>query len=185
VFIRQVVGEDVPEQEKDEHMTAVSAGVLYVHSAPRALSPHVEWAISRVLGQGVNFEWIAQPVLNGSVRTEYTWQGPVGSGAAMASALHGWSHLRFEVTEDAAPGIDGGRWAHTPALGIFHSAVDAAGNMVISENRVRAILDFAGDDADLMRVGLSRSLGEAWDAELDVFRYASDAAPVRWLHRVG
>ena len=25
-------------------------GVLYVHSAPRALCPHVEWAIAGVLG---------------------------------------------------------------------------------------------------------------------------------------
>ncbi|HMS37827.1 MAG TPA: DUF3145 family protein, partial [Arachnia sp.] len=24
-----------------------------------------------------------------------------------------------------------------------------------------------------------------WDEELDVFRYASEDAPVRWLHRVG
>jgi len=166
-------------------MSAVSSGVLYVHSAPRALSPHVEWAISRALGQGVSFDWASQPALTGTVRTEYTWQGPVGAGAAMASALHGWSQLRFEVTEDAAPGLDGGRWCHTPELGIFYSAVDAAGNMVVSENRLRAILDFAGDDADLIRTGLNRSLGDAWDAELDVFRHASDEAPVRWLHRVG
>jgi hypothetical protein len=166
-------------------MSAVSSGVLYVHSAPRALSPHVEWAISRVLGQGVSFDWAAQPVLKGTVRTEYPWQGPAGAGAAMASALHGWSQLRYEVTEDASLGIDGGRWSHTPGLGIFYSAVDAAGNMVVGENRLRAILECAGDDADLIRTGLNRSLGDAWDAELDVFRHTSDAASVRWLHRVG
>jgi hypothetical protein len=57
--------------------------------------------------------------------------------------------------------------------------------MVISENRLRAVLDFAGNDVDLLRTGISRSLGEEWDAELDTFRYASDMAPVRWLHQVG
>jgi hypothetical protein len=57
--------------------------------------------------------------------------------------------------------------------------------MIISENRLRAVLDFAGHDADLLRTGITRSLGEDWDAELDVFRYASDMAPVRWLHQVG
>jgi len=109
----------------------------------------------------------------------------VGSASAIASALLGWEALRFEVTEDAAPGIDGGRWCHTPSLGIFHSPVDVAGNMVITENRLRAVLDFAGNDADLLRTGISRSLGEEWDTELDTFRYASDMAPVRWLHQVG
>lgn len=166
-------------------MTAVSKGVVYIHSSPRALSPHVEWAISRVLGKGITLNWSPQPLLPGSQRAEYVWQGPVGSAGAIASELLGWQQLRFEVTEDAAPGIDGGRWCHTPSLGIFHSPVDSAGNMVITENRLRAVLDFAGNDADLLRTGISRSLGEEWDSELDTFRYASDMAPVRWLHQVG
>ena len=166
-------------------MTAVSTGVIYIHSSPRALSPHIEWAISRVLGKGITLSWSPQPLLPNSQRSEYVWQGPVGSAGAIASELLGWEQVRFEITEDAAPGIDGGRWCHTPSLGIFHSPVDAAGNMVITENRLRAVLDFAGNDADLLRTGISRSLGEEWDAELDTFRYASDMAPVRWLHQVG
>jgi len=28
-------------------------------------------------------------------------------------------------------------------------------------------------------------LGTEWDDELEVFRYAGDGAPVRWLHKVG
>ena len=31
-------------------VTAVARGVLYVHSSPRALCPHVEWAAGSVLG---------------------------------------------------------------------------------------------------------------------------------------
>ncbi len=166
-------------------MTQVSTGVLYVHSSPRALSPHVEWAISRVLGRGITLDWTPQPILEGTQRAEYYWQGPAGSGAAIASALLGWAHLRFEVTEDPFIGTDGGRWCHTPSLGIFHSPIDAAGNMIMTENRLRAVLDFAGTDGDLLREGINRSLGSEWDAELDVFRYASDHAPVRWLHQVG
>lgn len=166
-------------------MTQVSTGVLYVHSSPRALSPHVEWAISRVLGRGIILDWIPQPILENAERAEYYWQGPIGSGAAIASELRGWQHLRFEVTEDAAPGIDGGRWCHTPSLGIFHSPIDAAGNMFVTENRLRTILDFAGDDTQLLREGMLKALGQEWDTELDVFRYASDDAPVRWLHQVG
>ncbi|HEY3202018.1 MAG TPA: DUF3145 family protein, partial [Actinomycetes bacterium] len=36
-------------------------GVLYVHSAPSALCPHVEWAIAGVLGMRVSLEWTRQP----------------------------------------------------------------------------------------------------------------------------
>ena len=166
-------------------MTAVSMGVLYVHSAPRALSPHVEWAISRVLGRGITFSWNPQPILEGSQRTEHLWEGPIGSGAPMASALRGWTHLRYEITEDARSGGDGGRWCHTPSLGIFHSQTDALGNMVINENRLRVAMEGAGPDANALHSQLASLLGTAWDAELDVFRHASDDATVTWLHQVG
>ena len=166
-------------------MTAVSTGVLFVHSAPRALSPHVEWAISRVLGRGVTLSWSAQPILEGTQRAEYSWQGPLGSGAALASSLRGWSHLRYEVTENAAYGGDGGRWCHTPELGIFHSQTDALGNMVVNENQLRRALESAGPNAHGLHTELALALGTAWDAELDVFRYAGDSATVKWLHQVG
>ncbi len=108
-------------------------GVLYVHSSPRALCPHVEWAAGRALGHAVNFTWDPQPVLKGAMRAEYYWEGPEGSGAAIASGLRGWEHLRYEVTEDAGPGRDGGRWMHTPDLGVFFAQTDTAGNTVIPE----------------------------------------------------
>ena len=49
----------------------MSRGVVYVHSAPRALCLHVEWAAGRALGRAVNFDWREQPVLKGAQRTEY------------------------------------------------------------------------------------------------------------------
>jgi hypothetical protein len=172
-------------KEMDEEMTALSSGVIFVHSAPRALSPHVEWAVSRVLGRGVTFSWAPQPILEGTQRTEYYWQGPAGSGAALASSLRGWSHLRYEITENAFSGGDGGRWCHTPALGIFHAQTDAVGNMVVNENQLRLALQTAGPNAQALQTAVDHALGTAWDAELDVFRYARDDATVTWLHHVG
>lgn len=169
----------------DDEMTAVSTGVIYVHSAPRALSPHVEWAVSRVLGRGVTFSWKPQPILEGTQRTEYYWQGAPGSGAALASALRGWNHLRYEVTEDPSYGGDGGRWCHTPSLGIFYCQTDAAGNMVVNENILRRALETAGPNDNALSLALEGALGAPWDAELDVFRHASDDAVVSWLHQVG
>ena len=156
-----------------------------MHSSPRALCPHVEWAASRALDTPVSFEWIEQPVLNGAQRAEYFWEGPPGTGAAIASALLGWDHLRFEVTEDSGPGRDGGRWLHTPALGIHFAQTDAVGNIVLPEDRVRAVIQAAGTDTVQLHRELHRALGQDWDDELEVFRHASDLTSVVWLHRVG
>jgi Protein of unknown function (DUF3145) len=160
-------------------------GVLYVHSAPRALCAHVEWAAGRALGDAVNFEWSEQPVLKGSQRAEYYWEGERGTGAAIASALRGWEHLRFEVTEDAGLGTDGGRWLHTPDLGIFYAQTDTAGNVVIPEDRVRYAMEVAGTNAIELHRELRLALGQAWDDELEPFRHASDFNSVVWLHKVG
>ena len=62
-------------------------GVLFVHSAPRALCPHIEWAAGRALDRAVNFDWTEQPVLKGSQRAEFVWEGERGTGAKIASAL--------------------------------------------------------------------------------------------------
>lgn len=158
-------------------------GVLFVHSCSRALCAHLEWAVSTVLEQQVSFEWTAQPAIEGMYRTEFSWVGRTGTGAKLASALRGWEHLRFEVTEDASINNNGGRWSYTPDLGIFHAQTDVVGNIVIPEERVRAAL--AAGDPQLTQKLLELALGSAWDQELETFRYAGFDAPVRWLHRVG
>ena len=40
-------------------------GVVYVHSAPPALCPHIEWAVAGVLGTRIAFAWTAQPAAPG------------------------------------------------------------------------------------------------------------------------
>lgn len=163
----------------------IARGVLFVHSSPRALCPHIEWAAGRALGAPVNFEWSEQPVLPGSQRAEFYWEGAPGSGAVLASALRGWDHLRFEVTEDAGRGTDGGRWLHTPGLGIFHAQTDSVGNIVVPEDRIRSAMDSAGANAIDLHRELRLALGQSWDDELEPFRQASDLNAVVWLHHVG
>jgi hypothetical protein len=124
-------------------------------------------------------------VLKGAQRAEFYWDGPQGTGAAIASALRGWEHLRFEVTEDAGLGTDGGRWMHTPDLGIFFAQTDTAGNTVIPEDRVRYAMEIAGANAMELHRELRLALGQAWDDELEPFRQASDDTRVVWLHKVG
>jgi hypothetical protein len=164
---------------------AITRGVLFVHSAPSALCPHIEWAAGGVLGLRLSLDWIEQPAGPGLYRTELSWQAPQGTGARLTSALRGWAHLRFEVTEEPSAGVDGGRWSHTPDLGIFHAVTDVHGNVVVPEDRIRAALETGAGDPLRMQTALDLALGTAWDDELEPFRYAGDGAPVRWLHRVG
>jgi hypothetical protein len=123
--------------------------------------------------------------MKGTQRTEFYWEGERGTGAKLASALRGWEHLRFEVTEDAGLGTDGGRWLHTPDLGIYYAQTDTAGNLVIPEDRVRYAMEIAGSNALELHRELRLALGQAWDDELEVFRHATDENPVVWLHKVG
>ena len=132
---------------------AYTRGVLFVHSAPRALCPHIEWAGAEVLGSRIHLDWTEQPAAPGMMRAETS-------------------------------GNDGGRWSHTPDLGIFHAQTDVHGNVVVPEDRIRAALLHAEEPA-AMRRQLDLALGQAWDDELEPFRYAGAGAPVRWLHRVG
>ena len=169
--------------------SATARGVVFVHSAPSALCPHVGWAVSAVLRRHVDLSWTPQPAAPGTYRAEYSWQGDPGSAAAIASALRGWMQLRFEVTEDAFPGSEGARFSYTPDLGIFHAVTGVHGDVLIPEDRLRAALartvalDPADDHGDLV-AELNQLLGLPWDADLEPYRHAGDGVPVRWLHQV-
>lgn len=160
-------------------------GVLYVHSAPAALCPHIEWAVAGVVGVPVKLDWNSQPAAPGSYRAELNWQGSPGTSGSVASALNGWQRLRYEITEEATPGCDGVRYSYTPTLGVFTAVTSASGEVLVPEARLRnAMENAAAGDLDLGDE-LTRLTGRAWDEELEPFRYAGDGAPVRWLHAAG
>jgi hypothetical protein len=163
----------------------MTRGVVFIHSTPTALCPHITWALESVLDQRVRLEWTPQPAGAGLVRAECSWAGEAGTGAKIASALRGWDNLRYEVTEEPSPGCDGSRWSHTPSLGIHHTWTSAAGDAVVNEDRVREVVRLAQGDPGAMAEMLEELLGVDWDNELEAFRYAGDGAPVRWLHKVG
>jgi len=160
-------------------------GVVFIHGAPTALCPHIAWAIEAVLDQRISIDWIPQPILPRTVRTELSLTGAVGTGAELASALRGWEGLRYEVTEDPTEVSDGSRWSFTPSLGIHHSMTSVNGDAVIHEDRLRDAMIRNRGDADALQEEIDLLLGVPWDDELEPFRYAGEGAPVRWLHKVG
>ena len=153
---------------------AMASGVFFVHSCPKALAPHVEWALAREIGSVVKLDWFPQPLLPDSLRAEMMWRGPQGTAAEVASSLFGWQHLRFEITEEQTALSDGGRWMHTPSLGLFHIRTDTVGNGMLGENAVRAAIIVSEGDAERLAHELRMALGEAWDEELEPFRQAED-----------
>ncbi|WP_165807265.1 DUF3145 domain-containing protein [Nocardioides currus] len=159
-------------------------GILYVHSAPSALCPHVEWAVGGVLGVAVSLDWTPQPAQPGSYRAELSWTGSVGSAASVASALRGWNHLRFEITEEPTSVSEGTRFSYTPELGVYHAVTGLHGDIMIPEDRLKAaVVKAALGDTTLLNE-IDKLLGKPWDDELETFRHAGDGAPVRWLHQV-
>lgn len=162
----------------------MSAGVLYVHSCPPALCPHVEWAVAAVVGVPAKLAWTTQPAQPGLLRCETGWRGRPGTGGKLAAALRQWGMLRAEVTEEPSAGLDGERFAISPTLGVFRTAMSANGDVMVAEDRLRALLAGAVDGTALAH-GLDRLLGTAWDEELEPYRHAGEGAPVRWLHAVG
>ena len=159
-------------------------GVLYVHSAPSALCPHVEWAVAGVFGAPVSLSWIPQPAAAGTYRAEFSWQGDVGTASRVASALRGWNQLRFEITEEPSAGNEGARYSYTPALGVFHAVTGVHGDIMIPEDRLKAVVARAAQGETSLEIEIELLLGRPWDDELETFRHAGEGAPVRWLHQV-
>jgi hypothetical protein len=163
--------------------SATTGGVLFVHSCPPALCPHVEWAVAAELGTRVRLTWTEQPCSPGTLRAETGWRGLPGTAGRLAAALRGWTVLRFEVTEEPSRGLDGERYSATPDLGTWRGTVGATGDVQVGEDRIRELL--ATTSGPQLAQALDRVLGSAWDAELEPFREAGEGAPVTWLHQVG
>ena len=107
-----------------------------------------------------------------------------GTAAAVASALRGWNHLRFEITEEPTSSTEGTRFSCTPDLGIFHAITGPHGDILIPEDRLKAaVVKSALGDTTLLNE-IDALLGKPWDDELETFRHAGEGAPVRWLHQV-
>ncbi len=159
-------------------------GMLFIHSAPAALCPHLEWAAGSILGTTVDIEWTEQPAEPRTRRTEVAWSGEAGMGAALASKFAAFERVRFEVTEDASAGSDGQRFCYTPTLGAFSAITGVHGDILVTEDRIKHAMASDAMGGAPLHASLQALLGTPWDDELEAFRYAGEDAPVRWLHQV-
>lgn len=142
-----------------------SKGYLAIHSAPSALTRHIQWAVANLLGRSVLLMWRSQPLLTGTYRATCEWRDRTGTGAELASVLRGWHYLRFEIREEESDATV--LYRFTPELGIHRAVLDASGSVMLTENQVTSALTLNDDE---LRESLVRSLGKAWDLELEQFR---------------
>ena len=152
--------------------------VAHLHSCPSALTPHVDWAVSAGLGRDVRLPWRPQPAAPGTLRAEGSWRAAPGTAGRLVDALRGWSLLRFEVTEEPSPGVDGLRFSHVPHLGLFTASTSANGDVVLAEDRVRRLLVAGGGRVELVDA-LDRALGRPWDDDLEAYRRTAEPEPLR------
>ncbi len=108
-----------------------ATGVVYIHSSPAAVCPHIEWALAATLDSRPDPTWIGQPADPGLLRTTVNWTGPVGTAARLVDALRVWQMLRFEVTEDPSEGVDGERYSYAPGLGLWRGNTSANGDVTV------------------------------------------------------
>jgi hypothetical protein len=92
--------------------------------------------------------------------------------------------IRFEVTEDPSPGVDGERFMHVPGRGLFRGSTSANGDIVLSEDLLRTVVESARG-YDTLAHALEKALGGPWDAELEPYRLAGDGVQSTLLTRVG
>lgn len=157
-----------------------TTGVVYIHSSPAAVCPHVEWSLSSTLHAAAKLKWTPQPAMPGQFRAVTNWVGPVGTGGRLAGALRAWSVLRFEISEDPSEGVDGQRFCYTPELGLWSGSMSANGDVMVGEMQLRAMM--AGG-ADALAADVESALGTAWDEALEVYRDGGEGAEVSWLSR--
>ena len=138
----------------------MNRGLITIHSCPTALIRHVEWSIESVLGR-VEIDWRSQPLVAGTQRTQIEWKSSKDLSAELASALKSWHYLRFEIN------FGNQLFRHTPDLGLHRSQIDEIGNILLTENQVKAAMNKSDD---LLREGLDVALGTEWEVELERFR---------------
>lgn len=142
-------------------------GFLTIHSTPSALRHHIDWGIQAVLGSWITLNWIQQPLLPTTFRTQLEFRDRQGAAAQIASALRSWHYLNFEVIENSETG--GELFRFTPELGIHRAMVDQSGAVLINENQLRIVLCNSFDE-DSIREEVAKLMGTPWEIELERFR---------------
>jgi hypothetical protein len=153
-----------------------------VLACPPALCPHVEFALAAQVHTPVSMEWSAQTARPGTLTATIDGKLPEGSAAGITARLRALDPIWFEVVEGPQP--RGERFSYTPDLGVYRADLNAIGDIMVSEMRLRDLVDRVAAGPALVE-GIGRLLGQAWDEELEPLRRGTDGMAVSLLRRTG
>lgn len=158
--------------------------VLTIHSCPRTLISHVEWAVASGLGRSARFQWEEQSFEPGSYRVELDFVASAGTVGRLVSDLRTFPGVRFEASQEATSSSTAERFCFTPSLGIYRGEINSIGETLVTESRIRAVMTRnASPVASINEI--EQLFGSAWDQELEPYRVATfGTCDVRWVHEV-
>lgn len=145
-------------------------GRLLVHSAPAALLPHLEWAVSRVFGLPKKLYWQKQPAVPGNFRCELEFTADFNAIHQLVLTLANWAQCPFEVEIDPING-SGYRFSYAVELGLFQAQTGEFGDILVHEDLLREVTKSINPVAQLHRL-----LGTEWDNSLEPLRRLQPAA---------
>mgnify|MGYP003343101076 CR=1 FL=1 len=146
-----------------------SHGRIAIFAAPRAVTTHVTWSINDALGRPNELRWEPQPLLPGTWRTSLSWNGLIGTGARLASALRSWHYLHFEIYEASLHGSDGSLYMFTPELGLFRANIGPHGDIMVNEHQLHSVISSHLKESDVCN-HIEKLLGAPWNEVLEPFR---------------
>lgn len=145
-------------------------GRLLVHSAPAALLPHLEWAVSRAFGLPKKLSWQNQPAVPGNFRCELDFSADFQDVHRLVNTLANWAQCPFEVEIDPVSG-NGYRFSYTVELGLFKAQTGEFGDILVHEDLLREVTKSANPVAKLHQL-----LGTDWDDILEPLRQLQPVA---------
>ena len=90
----------------------------------------------------------------------------------------------YMVVAFFSPGYDDERFMHVPGRGMFRAAMSVNGDIMLTEDRVRSVIDSVHGTPQSLAHALERVLGTGWDADLEPYRHAGEGATATLLTQV-
>jgi len=160
-------------------------GELKLYSCPKYLCKPVEWTLSEQFKTNINLNWIEQRVAPSTMTTQLKWVGPFGLGSRVVSILSKWQKLRLEVFQESYKENNAERYSLCPSLGIFRAEMNALGETVITESRLKTALERARIENEPFEIELAFLLGTPWEEDLEPFRRATEGNKLKWISKTG
>lgn len=160
-------------------------GELKIHSCPNFLCQPIEWILSEQFESKISLIWTPQKIIPSTMSTQFKWDGPIGLCSRTVSALSKWPKIRLEAFQERFEDFPAERYAYSPNLGIYRAEINALGETIVTESKLKAALERCRLENEPFEVELAFLLGTPWDEDLEPFRKSYVNQNIKWISRTG